>query len=107
MNIAPEEVTTYRVFINGSNTWNETNDIDDNVTLTAYPVCDCVSTYTVSIAAVNRCGRVGPSTPEMIVENNNTKLLPPRVCVDDFTTEPSDSCPPIDDKVDKGKCIGN
>ena len=67
MNIASEEVTTYRVFINGSNSWNETNnDIDDNVTLTAYPVCSCVSTNIVSVAAVNRCGRVGPSTPEIM-----------------------------------------
>ena len=64
-NIAEEDLSHYMIHLNGSNVVNETHTANSSLQLFAYPVC-CGS-HSVSIRAVNRCGRVGPSTDDQTV----------------------------------------
>ena len=73
-NIAPRDIMHYMIFINGENSFNETRNVNSNLTITAYSLCDC-GNHTISISSVNRCGHVGQSSPTVTL-NPKPKELP-------------------------------
>ena len=79
-NIAEEDLSHYMIHLNGSNVVNKTHTAGSSLQLFAYPVC-CGS-HSVSIQAVNRCDRVGPSTA-------NQTVLPTELPVVTFPGEQS------------------
>ena len=85
-NIAKEKVTEFLIYVNGTNTLNETNDISKNLTLAVYPVCSCAA-YHISIRAVNRCGRIGQST-SIFTLDQKPRAIPQRECVRSITEPP-------------------
>ena len=80
-NIAEEDLSHYMIYLNGSNVVNKTHTAGSSLQLFAFQVC-CGS-HSVSIQAVNRCGRVGPST-------DNQTVLPTELPV---VTCPSEQMP--------------
>ena len=79
-NIAEEDLSHYMIHLNGSNVVNKTHIASSSWQSFAFQVC-CGS-YNVSIQAVNRCGRVGPST-------DNQTVLPTELPVVTCPSEPS------------------
>lgn len=98
-NIATGDVSHFTVYINGTNIINETNNINESLTLAAYPVCSC-ATHNISISAVNRCGRVSPSTPNITLMDQRPYF--PVECSDD-TTMPAE--PPNGATRNEPKCM--
>ena len=90
------------VHLNGTNVINETHSNNQTLILATYPVCSCAS-HSISVRAVNRCGRVGQSTPSITL---NPEPLPEPVymCDDDdgLTTKPTDHDDAADDTIDDG-----
>ena len=86
-NIATSDITHYMVHINGTNIANETQNVHEPLTLATYPLCDCGS-HSVSISAVDHCGRMGQSTPNLYVTVDPEPFeLPELLCEDGFVTE--------------------
>ena len=85
-NIAKEKVTEFLIYVNGTNSMNETNNISKNLTLAVYPVCTCAA-YHISICAVNRCGRIGQNT-SIFTPDQKPRAIPQRVCVKSITELP-------------------
>lgn len=81
-NIANRDVNRFVVYVNGTVSFNETNDKRKNLTLAVYPVCSC-GAHNVSVSAVNRCGQMGQSTPTITLDENPIRL-PQRDCADDI-----------------------
>lgn len=87
-NIAQNDITHYTVFINRENVINVTNDNNQNILLSSYPVCSCIDNE-VWINAVNRCGRQGQNT--LIIELDQEPIpLPLSPCETEITTHPND-----------------
>lgn len=86
-NIAKRDLNEFLVYVNGTNRQNKTNDINKTLTLSVYPVCNCGG-HRVSVHAVNRCGRIGQSTPVIVLNQNPADVLE-RECVNELTTDPT------------------
>ena len=77
INTAVRYVDHYMVHINGRHVINESSD--ENITSTTYSACSCAP-HNVSIRAVNRCGHIGQSTPNITLIPEDKKPLPTLVC---------------------------
>ena len=66
-NIAREELSHYMININGTTHMNETS------TMTSIHMCTC-DHHHIGIIAVNRCGRTGPSTPNITLDKEPKRL---------------------------------
>ena len=58
------------IYINGTSYYvlHKTESIDQNLTLTAFPVCPCAE-HQVSVSAVNHCGE-GQRSPSILPEQD-------------------------------------
>ena len=72
-NIDQDDITHYMIYINGTNTFNETNDVNQNLMVISYSMCNC-STYQIRVSAVDRCGRQGQSTPTILLDQGPFSL---------------------------------
>ena len=61
---AQDDVSHYMIYINGTNIFNKTTNIGQNLILTAYPVCFCAA-HQVKVSAVDRCGHEGQRSPNI------------------------------------------
>ena len=67
-NAAMVDVPHFTITINGLNVVNKTYNGNGSLVQVAYALCSCGS-QNISISAVNRCGRVGISSPIIILED--------------------------------------
>jgi hypothetical protein len=67
-NLSEDDISHYVININNGTSINET------LTLTAHPVCECATTYRVNVSAIDRCGREGQGS--VVVLDQDPTLLP-------------------------------
>lgn len=76
MNNATVNVSQYMIYINGNNeALNETTKLNKMYMFAAYTVCSCDSPHTVSISAVNTCGRAGQRIPDINVTDTTSLIV--------------------------------
>ena len=73
INIATEDVSHYIVYINGTNTLSQKNEVDKNFTLTAYAVSSC-GAHQISVSVVDRCGQEGQGSPLIMLDQEPLPL---------------------------------
>ena len=87
-NIAQSDISCYSAFVDGENVASVTKDINQNLTLISYRVCDC-GAHRVWVSAIDCCGREGQNTS--IIELNQEPIsLPMSDCGDVTTTQSGD-----------------
>ena len=59
-NISPDDIAHFIVHIDGIHVANETRSVNENSFMAVYHLCSCGS-HSISVSAVNRCGRSGNS----------------------------------------------
>ena len=66
INIARDDVSNFTIYINGTSYYvlNKTQSINQDLILTAFPVCTCAE-HQVSVSAVDRCGHEGQRSPSI------------------------------------------
>ena len=74
INVAPDEISHYRIFINETNVLNKTTNINQNLIMTAYPVCTCTE-HQVRVGAVDHCGRDGQRSPSITPNHDLVQYL--------------------------------
>ena len=62
------DVTHFYVYINGIQSVNASNCVNKSLILAKHTICSHCSSYNVSVRAVNRCGRLGESTPNITLD---------------------------------------
>lgn len=72
INVAQDDISHYIVYINGTSyyTINKTENINQDLFLTTFPVCPCAE-HQVSVSAVDQCGREGQRSPSIIPEQDS------------------------------------
>jgi hypothetical protein len=73
-NVAQDDVSHYIIYVNGTTNYyvlsnTTTNDPDQDLLLTTYPVCTCAE-HQISVSAVDRCGREGERSPNIIPDRD-------------------------------------
>ena len=76
----------YEVYVNGTNVFNVISTINQNLTVTSYPMCTC-GAHRVSVNAVNRCGGKGQDTS--VITLDPEQALPPVPKCEDTSTSQS------------------
>jgi hypothetical protein len=93
--IVPEDTTTsdikhFMIFIDGVNVHNETNPENETFLSLSYLVRTCTP-HNTSVSIVNRCDRVGPSSPTIMTVNPEPLVCDDTVCDDIMCEENTDT----------------
>ena len=105
-NFVTNDVSHYMVYVNEENILNETNNINENMTVTAYRVCDS-GPHQIGISAVDRCGREGRRSYSISMDQGEVLLSEP-VCGSEFQRGNVTMIQPPGDQIgDDSNCHGN
>ena len=83
-NIAISDIKDHVIYIDGVNVLNESNTTDTLLSV-SYRVRGCAP-HNISVGIVNRCGRMGPPSPDVTVSPQ------PIICEDSVCEVDTDNC---------------
>ena len=67
-NLDQSDISHYIVYVNGTNILSKTSEMDQNMIIVSYAVFSC-GTHSVSVSAVDHCGRDGQKSPNITLED--------------------------------------